>query len=127
MIHKPLALHTNAFQLEKHIEEINGKIVKDIELMEYQKNGNVIIKGHYNKRPIYFRKRITPKFRKKHVRFTMGKIKTPNKINRILTPVISDSYNRQQRQQESRKNKIATIERINNQIKTRKRRGKINT
>ena len=37
----------NSFQSEKHLEERNGKVTKDIEITEYQQNGNLIIKGHF--------------------------------------------------------------------------------
>jgi hypothetical protein len=119
---KAIPINSTSIQSEKHIQEVNGKIVKDIELTEYEKNGNIIVKGHYNKKPIYYKKRITPKFRNKHVRFNIGKIKIPNKINRTPTPFIKEEYNINKKQ--SIKNKIATIEKINKQIKTRKRRGK---
>ena len=119
---KAIPMNSTSFQSEKHIQEVNGKIVKDIELTEYEKNGNIIVKGHYNKKPIYYKKRITPKFRNKHVRFNIVKIKIPNKINRTSTPFIKEEYNINK--QQSRKNKIAIIEKINKQIKTRKRRGK---
>ena len=112
-----------SFQSEKHLEERNGKITKDIELTEYQQNGKLIIKGHVNKKPIYYKRRITtPKFRNKHVHFNLGKINFSNKINRTLTPFIKDRYPIDKKK--SIKNKIALLSKINNQIKTRKHRSK---
>lgn len=70
--------------------------------MEYQQNGNIIVKGHYNKR------HITPKFRNKHVRFNLGIIENPYLIDKTKT----------------RKNNIRLISKINNKIKSRKRRSK---
>lgn len=109
----------NSFQSEKHLEERNGKVTKDIEITEYQQNGNLIIKGHFNKKPIYYKKRITPKFRKKHVHFNLGKIIIPNKINRTLTPFIHNTgypINKKR----TIKDKITLISKLNDQIKTRK-------
>jgi hypothetical protein len=111
-----------SFQSEKHLQEVNGKVTKDIELTEYEKDGNIIVKGHYNKKPIYYKKRITPKFRNKHVRFNLGKINFPNKINRTPTPFIKDSYPMNNRK--SIKHKIDLIDKINKNLKTRKRRSK---
>lgn len=111
------SLPVASFQSEKCLEHRNGKITKDIELMEYQQNGNVIVKGHVNKKPIYFKRRITPKFRNKHVHFNLGKIKFTNKINRTLTPFIKDRYPIDKKK--SIKSKIALLSKINNQIKTR--------
>lgn len=119
---RSIPINSTSFQSEKHIQKIDGKIVKDIELTECKKNGNLIVNGHYNKRQIYYKKRTTPKFRNKHVRFDLGKIKIPNKINRVPTPFIKEEHSINKYQ--SRKNKIATIEKINKQIKTRKHRGK---
>ena len=115
---KALPVNSTSFQSEKCLEHRNGKVIKDIELMEYQQNGKVIIRGHVNKKPIYYKRRITPKFRNKHVRFNLGKIKITNKINRTLTPFIKDRYPIDKKK--SIKNKRALLSKINNQIKTRK-------
>jgi hypothetical protein len=119
---KSLPVNSTSFQSEKCLEQRNGKVIKDIELMEYSQNGKVIIRGHVNKKPIYYKRSITPKFRNKHVRFNLGKIKITNKINRTLTPFIKDRYPIDKKK--SIKHKRALLSEINNQIKTRKKRTK---
>jgi hypothetical protein len=117
---KPELIHHNLIQIEKKQEQINGKIVNDIEIAKYEKDGDMIIKGHYNKSPIYYKRRITPKFRNKHVRFNISTIKKPSKINRTPTPFIHEQYPIKKPQ--TLKNKIQLIEKINKHIKSRKRR-----
>ena len=117
-----IPLKSNSIQKSKEIEIINGKIIKDIELTKMQKDGNIVVKGKINKTPIYYKKKIKPKFRNRHVKFNMDNVNSPNKIRRTLTPFEIGFVSYPLNNRKTTKNKIDLIEKINKNIKTRKTR-----
>jgi len=84
-----LPIEQYSVKSQKALQTKNGKIIKDVELTEYEKDGDIILEGHYNDKPIYYKNRKTPKFRNKNIRF-INNIDNPNNgIIRTLTPFIN--------------------------------------
>ena len=86
-------------------KEINGKPVENIDITEYENNGEQLIKGHINETPIYYEN--TANFRKKqekHVTFREPMPHYPHPIWRVQTP-FRECKNRRQTRRKKRRNK----------------------
>ena len=90
-------------------KEINGNPVEDIDITEYENNGERMIQGHVNDTPIYYENK--PIFRKKqekHVSFREPMPHYPHPIWRLQTPFRECKTRRQTRRKKIRNKRRQT-------------------